>query len=67
MAKKKSVFVNPAAKGKEPEWVGAEFPGIVTEIPYNQDGSMRPDRGRIDDHLFEDDFEDDFFEAVDED
>ena len=63
----KSVFVNPAAKGKEPEWVGAEFPAMVTQIPYNQDGAMRPDRGLSDDNLFEDDFEDDLFEAVDED
>ena len=55
---KKSVFKNPAAKGPLPKWVGAEFAAPVSEVPYNLDSSDRPDRGVIDDHLFEDDLDD---------
>ena len=61
----KSVFKNPAAKGKEPKWVGEIPPAPVSQVPYNQDGGRRPNRGRSDAQLLEDDL-DDLFETVDD-
>lgn len=63
---KKSVFKN-TVKVKKLKRTGEIPPAPTTRVTYHVDGSIRPDRGRSDDHLFENDFsEDDLFEAVDD-